>query len=43
MDEKSNAELCIVKSLMHVLGDGCPLVRAEVAVGMLIALLICGT
>lgn len=32
-DEKIKAELNIVKNLLKVVGDGSPLVRAEVAVG----------
>ena len=34
-DEKIKAELSIVRSLLPVVADGSPLVRAEVAVGML--------
>jgi len=34
-DEKIKAELNIVRSLLPVVADGSPLVRAEVAVGML--------
>ncbi|KAK8928655.1 Regulatory-associated protein of TOR 1 [Platanthera zijinensis] len=33
-DEKSKAEMSIVNSLIQVLGDGSPLVRSEVVVGM---------
>lgn len=33
-DEKVKAEISIVKSLLTVVSDGSPLVRAEVAVGM---------
>ena len=33
-DEKVRAEISIVKSLLHVVSDGSPVVRAEVAVGM---------
>ena len=33
-DEKSRAEIIIIKSLLNVVSDGSPLVRAEVAVGM---------
>lgn len=33
-DDKSKAELDIVRSLMKIISDGSPLVRAEVAVGM---------
>lgn len=33
-DEKIRAEVSIVKSLLCVVSDGSPLVRAEVAVGM---------
>ncbi|KAG0473726.1 hypothetical protein HPP92_015071 [Vanilla planifolia] len=33
-DEKPKAELSIVKSLLQVLGDGSPLVRAELAVAL---------
>lgn len=32
-DEKVNAEVSILKSLLTVVSDGSPLVRAEVAVG----------
>lgn len=35
-EEKVRAEISIVKSLINVVSDGSPLVRAEVAVGMLI-------
>lgn len=34
-DEKIRAEASIIKSLLNVVSDGSPLVRAEVAVGML--------
>lgn len=33
-DEKVGAEISIVKSLLTVVSDGSPLVRAELAVGM---------
>lgn len=33
-DEKFRAEISIVRSLLSVVSDGSPLVRAEVAVGM---------
>lgn len=33
-DEKIRAEISIVRSLLTVVSDGSPLVRAEVAVGM---------
>lgn len=33
-DEKIRAEDAIIKSLLDVVSDGSPLVRAEVAVGM---------
>ena len=33
-DEKMKADLNIVKSLLQVVTDGSPLVRAEVAVGI---------
>lgn len=33
-EEKIRAEISIVKSLLNVVSDGSPLVRAEVAVGM---------
>ena len=33
-DEKNRAEISIVRSLLSVVSDGSPLVRAEVAVGM---------
>ena len=33
-DEKVRADMIIVKSLLNVVSDGSPLVRAEVAVGM---------
>jgi regulator-associated protein of mTOR len=33
-DEKIKAEISIVRSLLSVVSDGSPLVRAEVAVGM---------
>lgn len=33
-DEKVRAEISIVKSILNVVSDGSPLVRAEVAVGM---------
>ena len=33
-DEKGRAEINIIKSLLNVVSDGSPLVRAEVAVGM---------
>lgn len=33
-DEKVKAEISIVKSLLDVVSDGSPLVRAEVAVGV---------
>lgn len=33
-DEKIKAEISIIKSLLSVVSDGSPLVRAEVAVGM---------
>ena len=33
-DEKIGAEISIVKSLLNVVSDGSPLVRAELAVGM---------
>lgn len=33
-DEKVGAEISIVKSLLNVVSDGSPLVRAELAVGM---------
>ncbi|KAL7169522.1 hypothetical protein ACSBR2_034536 [Camellia fascicularis] len=33
-DEKVKAEICIVKSLLSVVSDGSPLVRAEVAVAL---------
>lgn len=33
-DEKIRAEISIVRSLLSVVSDGSPLVRAEVAVGM---------
>lgn len=35
-DEKTRAEISIVRSLLNVVSDGSPLVRAEVAVGMLV-------
>lgn len=38
-DEKVVAEISIVKSLLNVVSDGSPLVRAELAVGMLCHLL----
>ncbi|PKA50577.1 Regulatory-associated protein of TOR 1 [Apostasia shenzhenica] len=31
-DEQTKADVCVVKSLLQVLGDGSPLVRAEIAV-----------
>lgn len=34
-DDKVRAEISIIKSLLNVVSDGSPLVRAEVAVGML--------
>lgn len=37
-DEKIRAEISIIKSLLSVASDGSPLVRAEVAVGMLFLL-----
>lgn len=33
-DEKTRTEISIVKSLLSVVADGSPLVRAEVAVGL---------
>lgn len=33
-DEKIKAEISVIKSLLNVVSDGSPLVRAEVAVGM---------
>lgn len=39
-DDKNKAELDIVRSLMKIISDGSPLVRAEVAVGMHLFLLI---
>lgn len=33
-DDKSRAEIIIIRSLLNVVSDGSPLVRAEVAVGM---------
>ena len=33
-DEKVRAEVSIIRSLLSVVSDGSPLVRAEVAVGM---------
>lgn len=33
-DEKIRAEISIIRSLLAVVSDGSPLVRAEVAVGM---------
>lgn len=38
-DEKVGAEISIVKSLLNVVSDGSPLVRAELAVGMFCCLL----
>lgn len=42
-DEKVVAEISIVKSLLNVVSDGSPLVRAELAVGMFYYLLCIST